>query len=403
MKVLIVSSVYYPNIYGGTEKVAQNLAEALVKRGHEVAVAALNWRKGYATAEVNGVRVHYLPLRNFYFPGRPQKRSAAMKLLWHALDTYNPFMAASLGRVLDAERPDVVNTHNVGGFSVLAWGAVKSRGLALVNTTHGTNLLCPWFMLRDGKVCRTRCLRCRLYSHGRMRASRKVDVLTGVSGFVVETYREHGGFPYAEKMVIYNACEMPSFGPAHGSDHRRALRFGFLGRLDPAKGIELLLRSFLELPAGQAELVVAGRGAPEYEIELKSLANGTKGVRWLGFAQPKDLLGQADVLVVPSLLNDTAPLAVIEGMAQGIPVIGARRGGIPELIGEGTGWIFEPSEPGSLARAMNQAIAARSQLSAMGERAVAWARRFSTDAMVNGYLQAYSRAIEKKGKNAENR
>lgn len=403
MKVLIVSSVYYPNIYGGTEKVAQGLAEALVARGHDVAVAALNWRKSYETAEVNGVRVHYLPLRNIYFPGRPQKRSAAMKLLWHAVDSYNPFMAASLGRVLDAEGPDVVNTHNIGGFSALAWKTVKSRRLALVNTTHGVNLLCPWYMTRNGTICHTRCLRCRLYARPRMLLSRKVDVLTGVSRFVVEKYCEQGGFANADKMVIYNACEIPSTAPVPICDGNRALRFGFLGRLDPDKGVELLVRSFLGLPAGQAELVIAGRGTPEYESELKMIANGRQGVRWLGFTRPDHLLGQTDVLVVPSLLNDTAPLAVLEGLGRGIPVIAARRGGIPELVGEGTGWVFDPDDPGALTRVMRSAIASREKFAAMSERACEWARRFSTDSMVNGYLQAYSRAIEKNYKSAEDR
>lgn len=395
MKVLIVSGVYYPNVFGGTEKVVQRLAEALVERGQEVVVVALNQTNNHEVNQINGVRVHYLPLRNIYFPGRPAERSFAAKVVWHGLDAYNPLMASALGRVLDVERPDVVNTHNIGGFSPAAWSAIRRRQLPLVNTTHGLNLLCPWYMSPGGKPCAAHCRRCRLYAAPGKAFSRQVDVLTGVSKYLLEVYDRYGAFPNAEKAVIYNACDLPSQAPNEIRDYSGPLRFGFLGRLLPSKGIDVLVREFIQLPSGQAELIVAGRGTPTYESELRGIADGHPGIRWLGFVPPEMLLRQAHVLVVPSLVNDSAPLAILEGLAHGLPIIGSARGGIPELIDQGTGWVFDPDEPGALGRVLGLTLRSRGKLAEISERARERASRFSTEAMARSYLEAYARAIEK--------
>jgi glycosyltransferase involved in cell wall biosynthesis len=159
----------------------------------------------------------------------------------------------------------------------------------------------------------------------------------------------------------------------------------------------------LELPAGEAELVIAGRGAQDYERKLREMAHDGPDVHWLGLVPPEVLLSQVDVLVVPSRWHDPAPVVVLEGMANSLPLIGSCRGGIPELMGEGTGWIIDPDEPDSLLRAMKLAISSRSDLGAMSSKAGERARRFSTEFMVSEYLQAFSRAIQNNDNNHERR
>lgn len=395
MKILIVSNLYYPNGIGGAEKVAQGLAEGLLARGHEAVVATLSPDKRSNVDTVNGVRVYYLPVKNLYMPGEAKRRTTAAKILWHAVDTYNPFMSKSLRRVLELEHPDVVNTHNVQGFSVSVWRAAKKRGLPVVHTAHGVDHLCPRGMMHNGQACFSVCPECRAYSRPRASLSRNVDVLTGVSRFVVETYRRYGCFPSARQMVIYNCCGSSPSGSGPARARNGIFRFGFLGRLHRTKGVHFLIRSFLGLPAGQAELLVGGQGTPEYESELRRIAGGHPGIHWLGFVRPEDFFRQVEVLVVPSLWQDPAPLVVLEAQGRGVPVIGARRGGIPELVDEGTGWIFDPDEPGALTRRLQWAIESRGELAAMGERSVEWAGRFSAEAMMNGYLMAFDCALEK--------
>lgn len=396
MKILIVS-FYPPYVIGGGEVVVQRLAEGLAARGHDVVVASPAGRGGAEQKAINGVRVHYVPVKNIYFSTKPTKRPALVKSVWHVLDTYNPLMARALMRILKVERPQVVNTQNASGFSPAIWRAIKKGGLPVVNTVHSYYLICPRQMFRSGRLCSSACFDCRVHRAPRRRLSRYVDVATGVSKFIMEQYSREGFFPAAEKMLIHNSCEVPK-GIASSACGDGRLRFGYLGRLHPTKGVDLLIRSFLELPRGQAELLIAGNGPPDYERELKTLADGHPEVRWLGFVPTQELLSRVDALVVPSYWHDPAPLVVQEALAHGLPVIGANRGGIPELMGEGTGWTFDPDELGALAQAMKRAVESRSELAAMSGRAICRAKQFSADAMIDGYLQAFAYAIEKNRK-----
>jgi glycosyltransferase involved in cell wall biosynthesis len=398
MKVLIVSNVYYPNIVGGAEKAAKYVAEGLVARDHEAVVVTLSPQKRSEVAMVNGVRVYYLPVKNLYYPLPHNSRSNATKGLWHAMDTYNPFMAASLGRILDSERPDVVNTHNLAGFSTSIWRAVKKRQIPLVHTAHDYYLLCPRStMRRKDDNCNEVCADCLFYSWPRKQASQLVDVATADSRHTLDRHLRRGYFLSAESMPLYNCCELPSKCADRENEGHCPLRFGFLGRLHPTKGVDLLLRSFLSLPRGQAELVLAGQGSSEYERELKAMVNGHTEVRWLGYVSPEVLFRQVDVLVVPSLWHDSAPLVVLESMAHFVPLISSCRGGIPELMGKGTGWLFDPDDPNALIQALRKAIESRAGLAVMRERAHERACLFSIEAMVQGYLQAFSRSIDKNG------
>lgn len=405
MKVLIVASRYYPNILGGGEISTQILAEALGGRGHQTIVVTLSPQQRYDCADLNDVRILYLPLRNIY-PIRTgaKQRSALARAVWHALDSYNPFMAASLGRILDRERPDVVNTHSLDGFSASVWRAVKDRRLPLVHTLRSHYLLCAnASMYRNEQNCSKPCAVCRVYNRPRRRASALVDVVTGISRYILDIHDRHGCFRGAERMVVYNASGVEAEPEAPVRNSNEKLRFGYIGRLHPTKGLELLLRSFLKLPKGKGELLIAGRGTPSFEQKLKRMSRGHPGVCWIGFVPPAELLEQVDILVVPSVWREPGGRVVLESMAHHVPVIGSRRGGIPEQMGEGTGWVFDPDEAGSLTRAMLQAIKSNGELPVMRKRASERARQFSSETMLNGYLRAYSRAIDKNEKDTKAR
>jgi len=171
------------------------------------------------------------------------------------------------------------------------------------------------------------------------------------------------------------------------------LRLGFLGRLHPTKGAHILIESFLQLPKGSAELLIAGTGAHDYESKLAAMVSDRAEVRFLGFVEPDELLRRVDVVVVPSLVHDSAPLVVMESLVRGIPLIGAKRGGIPELLDNRTGWLFEPDEPESLTKALRRAIHERGELAGMRNFCIKRAQTFSLDSMIDAYLNSYSQAI----------
>jgi glycosyltransferase involved in cell wall biosynthesis len=397
LKIALVSNLYSPNVVGGAELVAQDVAEGLVRRGHSVSVITLHRGARAQAAMLNGVQVHYRPLHNLYWPFPVSPAGTAGKAAWHLIDAYNPASGGAFGRLLDEIRPDVVNTHNIAGFSVAIWKAIKRRGLPLVHTLHDHYLLCPYStMFKNGRNCTRQCLGCRLAAAPRARMTRLVDVAIGVSRYILERHRARGLFALSECRVVYSGCRpaAPDAGqPA--SDSRALLRIGFLGALSPHKGVERLLEAFLILPAGTAQLRIAGSGEPAYVAHLKQRALGRDDISWLGFVGPETYLPQLDVLVVPSLVNEAMGRVVLEAFSSGVPVLAADRGGIPELIDERCGRLFDPDDAPSLARLLEELVAQPQRLAPMRQAARARARDFSADAMLSGYLAAYAQALER--------
>ena len=123
MKALVVSALYPPRMVGGAEKIAQAVTEGLAAAGHECVVLTTMPGWGSQHSRVNGIDVRSIGLRNIYWPHDRRERPFPAKPLWHAVERYNPLMGREVARVLDAERPDVVHTHSLTGFSCAAWRA----------------------------------------------------------------------------------------------------------------------------------------------------------------------------------------------------------------------------------------------------------------------------------------
>jgi glycosyltransferase involved in cell wall biosynthesis len=393
VRIALAHSLYARGIAGGAERAVRDLAEGLTREGHSVAVIALAERED-ERASAAGVEVRYLRLRNLYWPYPEADAGPLAKALWHAVDTCNPAMAGAVGAALDELRPDVFHTHGVAGFSTLVWRAAKSRGLPVVHTLHDHYVLCPrTTMFKHAKSCAQPCFECGLYAAPRRRMSALVDVVTGVSRYIVERHRQAGAFGAADARVIYNAYERPAAQPRPARSSGAPLRFGYLGRLHPIKGVERLIGAFQSLAQGAAELWIAGSGAPAYEALLKRQAGESQGIRWLGQAAPDALLAEIDALVVPSLVHEAMARVVVEAFAFGRPVIGAKRGGIPELIDDTCGVLFDPGNEGELERVLQRFVMQPQRLGPLGQGALAASARFSTKRSLAAYLDAYESAI----------
>ena len=126
---------------------------------------------------------------------------------------------------------------------------------------------------------------------------------------------------------------------------------------------------------------------------LRTLYRGR--IRLLGRQRPAEFYPQVDVVAVPSLWNDNLPGVVFEAFAFGKPVIGARRGGIPEMIRDGdNGWLVEPTDTGALAVLLRSLHARRDVLAAAAQAARAASAPY-TDlrASVQRYEDLYREAI----------
>jgi len=393
MKPVLISALYHPYQVGGAEKVARIVAEGLLERGHEPVVITTQPDAGIRVDHVNGVKVHYIGLKNLYWPHARQPRSGAARVLWHAIDRYNPAMAAAVGRVLDQEKPDVVHTHALMGFSCAVWKQVKSRGLPLVHTLHDYALMCPkTAMFRDGCNCATQCGVCATYTAPSKRLSRQVDHVVGVSRYTLERHLQAGYFaPTVRQHVIYNAiAALPDESPRHP----RApgpLRLGYVGQLIPTKGIRELIEQMSAWSPDECQLLVAGKGAAAYEQQLRTKA--PPNVRFLGFIDPDELYAAIDLLVVPSLWQEPLGMIVLEAYMHGIPAVVSHRGGLPEIVDEGrTGTTYEPSEAGSLREAIGQFVRDPLKLAQMRPAVLRKARHFVLERLQDEYLRVMADA-----------
>jgi len=394
MKVVLLNTLYAPNVLGGTERVVQTLAESLLTRGHQPVVVCTGAERGIHRGVVAGVPVYSIGLQNIY-PLLPRdRRHALAKPVWHAMDTANFMMAKLFGRILDDERPDVVHTHNLTGFSAFAWSAAQNRRVPIVHTLHDYYLLCPRStMFANGTNCTHRHVTCALYSWPRLKLSSHVRAVVGVSRFVLDRHLSLGAFPHAEPFLIGNPCAPVRRDAKPRTFTSRPLRIGYLGRLEPAKGVEQLLSATGGLAAQGWELHVAGCGANGFERDLRARFVDPR-IRFHGFVDRDDFLNTIDVLVVPSQSHETFGLVAIEAFAAGVPVVASRRGGLAEVVTDGeTGTLFEPTNAGELRSALDVYIKDPSRARHMRQRCLERARDFEATAITKRYEYVYQRAI----------
>lgn len=133
--------------------------------------------------------------------------------------------------------------------------------------------------------------------------------------------------------------------------------FLYFGRLSYEKGVRTLLEAFKDLP--ECKLKVVGTGPKEDGLKEFVRTYGMKNVEFLGYKRGKelkDLVANAYFVIVPSEWYENNPMTIIEAYSAGTPVIGARIGGIPEIVVEGeTGYQFESGNSKGLREVVEKA------------------------------------------------
>jgi glycosyltransferase involved in cell wall biosynthesis len=390
MKIALVNTLYAPYQVGGAERAVQILAEGLSQRGHSVCVITLGEADLDCCSVINGVTVYRLPLENWYWPYSGSPGNAAERAAWHMRDFHNAAMSARVGSVLDQERPDILHTNSLAGFSVGIWSQATQRRVPIVHTLHDYYLMCPpSAMYRNAANCERICPRCLPFAAYRRRASRAVQAVVGVSRYILDRHI-HGGFFKDSRTakVIFNSIPFAQ-GKAPKS-RKGLLAFGFIGRICVEKGVRWLLEVFTENAHPGGTLVVAGKGERGFVESLKAKFS-SRSVTWIGHVDPAVFYAQVDVVVIPSLWNEPFGRTAIESLAHGIPVIASNRGGLPEIIEDGvTGMIIDPHEPGSLARAMSRFSAEPELAGRLGRNGAQRLSPFSEDSAIDTYGSLYA-------------
>lgn len=395
MKILLINTLYTPHLLGGAEKSVQQLAEKLHEYGHEPLIISTSTKDeiGY----VNGVKVHYLNYRNMYWGIESTGQSFMKKLLWHGKDVYNWTMKAKLEQIFDEEKPDIVHTNNLSGFSVVPWIIAKKRNLPVVHTLRDYYLLCPQSaMFRDGKNCENRCTSCKVFSeYKRLLTNRGyVNHVVGISQFILNRHKQFDYFKGVSASKIFNGITASSLTSSSNSkdSNEGKLIFLYMGRIEEAKGVYQLVDTFLELT--NVELWLGGR-VTDSELRGKiERGEYPEHIKFLGYIDPKEVLPRVNALIIPSLWHEPFGRVVFEAFAYGIPVIGTNRGGIPEIIDEGrTGFIYDPNVPHELRNLLQTLCENTSRLRDLTSSLLPTLTENSLERTVEKYINIYRELI----------
>jgi len=440
--VLLVHRGYPPASSGGSEIYVEALARTLARRGpvtvlHPVDEAGAP-DDALRASDPDGVRVIAINRR------RPRPAG------FEAYRDAGP--AAAVRRLIREHRPDVVHVHHLDGLSTGVAFEARRLGVPVVVTLHDFWPACPLGQLFDlgGHVCAgpspTRCLGCvggqvaappgvsaaarRLSRLGAVGATagRSIARATGsgadrVAGRLLEMREVLAAADAVlspsrflrERMAAlgFRGIEIVPNGhvasplAARTEDAEGRVRVGFIGAAIPSKGVHVLAEAFRRLDDAGTTLAIHGpflpyHGDEGYEDRVRRILGPHAAAIHGPFphGQVAAVLGRLDVLVVPSLWEENAPLTVEEAFANGVPVVVSDHGGLAERVRHGIdGLRFPPGDAGALAEALRRLVhepGLRARLAANAPPSVSMESH--ADALASVYARAAARLRARPGR-----
>ncbi len=319
---------------GGLERLVVDLAQCQLAEGHQATIYCLT-HPGRLAAEAAGMGIRVL---SFDKPAGPH-----LSTVW------------KIAKQLRRDRPDVLHTHN---HLVHHYGVIAGRlaGVpVIVSTRHRAE-----HRIVDGHGGPQVILKAPdRKSDLIFRATLPwTDCVVMISEATRQFFIRHRGIPPAKTRVILNGAHLERFlnTPAHPGSFSPRVRFGIAARLALAKDHFTLLRAFATVAAEvpTAELQIAGDGPLRDRLTGYAQELGlTNRVTFLGaLSEIPQFLSQLDIFVLSSL-SEGLPLAVLEAMAAGLPVVATRAGGTDEAAVDGqNAYLTSPGDSNGLAQAM---------------------------------------------------
>ena len=267
-----------------------------------------------------------------------------------------------IAKLIDTEKPDIVNTNIIAGFSAGIFHTVKKRGIPLVHTMRDYYLLCTQSaMFWRGRNMDGACPQCVPFIPFRRRAAQSVDMFLANSDHVLTRHKKFSFItPHQIAHTQWNANDDDRIAKPKGLKNK-TIRFGYIGRISETKGIEILIAATKNIKTKDWTLKIAGSGKESYLTSLQEISNDER-IQYLGFVDPDEFYSQIDVLICPSTYAEPLPRVVYEAYRAALPVIASNAGGTPEIVDTAkTGFIYAANDPNELAQLMER-IASKPQL-----------------------------------------
>lgn len=347
----------------GAEAVILDLSRALRRMGHTSEIglfensASLNMDLA-TRARAEGIRTHAIPCAG-------------------QLDLSLP---ARLRQLAHRESFDVLHTHGYKG-DVYAFWAMHAIDLPLVATCHN------WI---EGDLA------LRIYGGLDRFALKRFSGVAAVSQDVQQRLIG-AGVRSDRTRLIRNGVDLRALASITRDRAMLAgqsLTIGIVARLSPEKGVDIFLRaaSLIAQHTPQARFLVAGDGPERGSLEALIAELHLEG-RAVLLGRQEDMPGfyaKLDLLVLSSR-TEGLPMALLESMASGLPVVATRVGEVPQVVQDGeTGHIVPVGDATAIADAVIRMTSDPELLRHMGSRAQAYvAAHFSADRMAAEYLEFY--------------
>ena len=406
MKICHVLNQFLPYHTAGTEVYAWALSKQLQQRGIEIEIIIPNY------GQTSSVDYMYDGLKVFQY-AEPTIVDRSLVMGFRKPDGLSAFEDH-----LAEERPDIVHFHELAGSNGIGLhhvAAAKKMGAKVMMTFHLAGYTCRTGTLIfrdevfcDGLIDIRKCSNCYLHSRGNsameplllaassmlykfrintMKWNNKMGTAVGTA-FIIDGLKKNfealveqcdklvvltrwykeililNGVPeekisYVAQGLPFDSMVPPSTAKAEA---RSPLRLMFLGRIDPLKGLHLLIEALRDIPEDKIELDIYGEnGGSDYEREWRNKTEGSKQINWKGRLAQKDVvttMQEYDALCVCSTFSEMSPLVIQEAFAAGIPVIASNVYGNAEQIRhDHNGILFRYKDVASLREQLFRCIA----------------------------------------------
>ena len=289
-------------------------------------------------------------------------------------------IARTVARVLKTQATHILHSHRYKEH-LLAAGLALSTGARTVATVHGFP-----------EPARTRRRRYALQAWSTYQLLRyRFDAVVAVSSIMKQTLVEGRGFAAARVYTIANGVEVPERMPA---EPRTGLHVGSVGRLVPVKRFERFLESaqIVRQSFPDVRFSILGSGPDEMMLKAQARTLGLDGCFAIHAPaeDPTAYYRSLDVYLNTSE-SEGLPLSILEAMANGIPVVAAGIGGIPEIITHGVNGLLVGSDtPQDFAGSCAQLLADPATRERLGHEArTRVVSAFSAERMAERYIDVY--------------
>lgn len=370
MRIILGVHQFFPNFYTGTERYVLNLAKQFQRMGHYVKVLtyALDDHMGFR----NGNSANILS-KEYSYEGVPVvaiRHKDQRDHLTFILDLADKDIYSEAKEILTKDNFDIYHcAHPIRIAPVIK--AASDSGIKTVLMVTDYWLMCPLaIMLRaDNSLCDSpdygrNCLKYCLTNIGDGRMQERVsnsqnllkccDILLSPSQFLIGLFN-HAGFIQADRFILSR----------HGFDYSGKKRylfkepgelitFGYIGTVQYHKGIHIMVEGFKKANSQNIRLQIWGGcfHEVEYQKSVMKMAGGNPRIEFKGpynFNDIERILEDIDVVIVPSIWYENAPLTIMSSLAYDIPVITSDIGGMSEAIKDGQdGYTFKVGDSSDL-------------------------------------------------------